>query len=84
MHSSVCTCRKGHVSSLRKWACASLGKTRAESMSDDELREYASSQGYITFCVYNGSYVFPVDILMTKMEYVNELVENGKAAWLNE
>lgn len=67
---------------LRKLAIDILGEKQVASMTDKDIAEAMSSEGYQTFCALTGMYKND-DMLIMKIDVVNELVKKGLARWIN-
>ena len=75
------TCRISQAKDLRLFALKELGSDKVSQMSDYEIEKWLGEEGYQSYLEYHGDYSDEDEILVAKIEDINELVKSGKAFW---
>ena len=79
--SIIHTCRISQAKDLRLFALKELGSDKVSHMSDYEIEKWLEEEGYQSYLEYHGDYSDEDEILVAKIEDINELVKSGKAFW---
>ena len=75
------TCRISQEKDLRLFALKELGSDKVSQMSDYEIEKWLEEEGYQSYLEYHADYSDEDEILVAKIEDINELVKSGKAFW---
>lgn len=78
---SVSVCRTSQKSVLRQFAASMLGCEKLALMSDEDVIDWLSDEGYQSYIEYTGEYDDSDDILVAKSCDIAALVSEGKAFW---
>lgn len=78
---SVSVCRTSQKSVLRQFAASMLRCEKLALMSDEDVRDWLSDEGYQSYIEYTGDPDDSDDILIAKSCDIAALVSEGKAFW---